>query len=123
MIKSDYLIRQLAQLIQALIELIFRSEKLLPEEKIDLSKQACKLLELKEADLLILSGDQLIDLFSQQPLGLEKLEIAAYVLLLNQQKMKAQQLLFYVDQYSDCYSLNRKIILDKLIIAEAEKLG
>jgi hypothetical protein len=113
MIKSDYLIRQLAQLIQALTALILRSEKLLPEEKIDLLKQSCELLGLKKEDLSTLSCEQLIDLFSRQSFGLEKLEMAAYILLQNQQKTKAKQLLSHVDQHSNCYSLDREIILDK----------
>lgn len=122
MIRRDYLMRQLTLLIQALIALILKKKMVVSdlEEEQDYVKYGSSLLGLGKNELFVMSADQLIDLFSPQDYSLEKLEAAAYLLLLDQNSRTinhddtVKKLLEYINEHSATFSLDRQAILDSL---------
>ncbi|MDR0427534.1 MAG: hypothetical protein LBH12_02900, partial [Dysgonamonadaceae bacterium] len=89
MIRTDFLIRQITELIQALSALVLK-RKTSAEETINpsLIDSGINLLRIKKERFFSLSAAGLIDVFSKQSFGSDKIELAAYLLLLDERNSK-----------------------------------
>ena len=123
MIRSDFLMRQFTQLIQALIGLLLKRKlSVSSEEEQSYIKTGITLLEtdIDEKQLCAMSAESIIELFSVKNHFLEKLEIVAYILMLEQERNYVchsetiKTLLLYVNEHSNTFSLDRQMIIDSL---------
>jgi len=123
MIRSDFLMRQFTQFIQAFIELLLKRKlSVSSEEEQSYIKTGMTLLgtDIDEKQLYTMSAESIIELFSAENYVLEKLEIVAYILLLNQESSSVchsetiKTLLLYINEHSDTFSLDRQMMIDSL---------
>ena len=124
MLKKDYLIRQIHELVRVLFELLLKSKGNSQKEEKEIFNQAYSFLNLTKEDLLERSSDQIIELFENETLGLEKLELVGF-LLFNEFKFAddfkdeyllqlSKDILTYVDRHSDSYSLERQMVFQQI---------
>jgi hypothetical protein len=115
--------RQFTQFIQAFIELLLKRKiSVSLEEERSYIKAGMTLLgtDVDENQIYTMSAESIIELFSSGSYVLEKLEIVAYILLLNQERNSVSHsetiktLLLYVNKHSDTFSLDRQIMIDSL---------
>ena len=121
MIRSDFLLRQFSQFIQALINLLLkRKDSISFEEQQSYAKIGTSLIGIDGNQLSKMSAESIIEFFTKTDYSVEKLEIAAYLLLLDQQKNPISHkdviktLLMYVNEHSDTYSSDREIMIQSL---------
>jgi len=124
MLKKDYLIRQIHELVRVLFELLLKTKENPQKEEREIFNQAYSFLNLTKDDLISRTSGQIIELFENETLGLEKLELLGF-LLFNEFKFAddfkdeyllhlSKDILTYVDQHSDSYSLERQMIFARM---------
>lgn len=121
MIRKDFLMCQISQLIQSLIDFLLKRKTVFEDEDaVQYIKTGLSLIKMDENLLFTSSADLIIDRFAEEDCGLEKIEMAAYLLLLDEEKraidhkLTVKKLLTYVKECSPNYSLGREKILKSI---------
>ena len=121
MIRSDYFMRQLAQFIQTIINFLLKRDiPVSSEEEEKYLNSGFKILGVDKDKILTMSVENIIDSVSEKGASLEEIEAIAYLLLLEQQihaishKDTVKKLLFYVEEQSKVYSVDRRAIIESL---------
>ena len=123
MIKQDYLIRMIQEIVSMIVEAILHKKKIRQKEWEEYDHLTRQILGIDTRELLNTKAEELIE--RTQTDGLDKLELAAVNMLrLSEEevekdnpllKAKLRQegitLLKYVHQHSDNYSLQREFLL------------
>ena len=125
MIKQDYLIRMIQEIVSMIVEAILHKKKIRQKEWEEYDHLTRQILGIDTRELLNTKAEELIERYATQTDGLDKLELAAVNMLrLSEEevekdnpllKAKLRQegitLLKYVHQHSDNYSLQREFLL------------
>ena len=125
MIKQDYLIRMIQEIVSMIVEAILHKKKIRQKEWEEYDRLTRQILGIDTRELLNTKAEELIERHAAQTDGLDKLELAAVNMLrLSEEevekdnpllKAKLRQegitLLKYVHQHSDNYSLQREFLL------------
>ena len=125
MIKQDYLIRMIQEIVSMIVEAILHKKKIRQKEWEEYDHLTRQILGIDTRELLNTKAKELIERHATQTDGLDKLELAAVNMLrLSEEevekdnpllKAKLRQegitLLKYVHQHSDNYSLQREFLL------------
>ncbi len=125
MIKQDYLIRMIQEIVSMIVEAILHKKKIRQKEWEEYDRLTRQILGIDTRELLNTKAEELIARYATQTDGLDKLELAAVNMLrLSEEevekdnpllKAKLRQegitLLKYVHQHSDNYSLQREFLL------------
>ena len=138
MIKQDYLIRMIQQIVSMIVEALLhkkkiRQKELLHKKKIrqkeweDYDHLTRQILGTDTRDLLNTSADELTARYADTPDGMEKLELAAVnmlklaeevdednPLLKSRLRQEGVQVLKYIQQHSGSYSLQREFLIGLL---------
>ena len=127
MIKQDYLIRMIQEIISMIVEAILHKKKIRQKEWEEYDHLTRQILGMDTRELLNTDAKELIAHYSIQTDGMDKLELAAVNMLhLSEEvekdnpllKAKLRQegvtLLKYVRLHSDNYSLQREFLLQLL---------
>ena len=131
MIKQDYLIRMIQEIISMIVEAILHKKKIRQKEWEEYDHLTQQILGMDTRELLNTDAKELIARYSTQTDGMDKMELAAVNMLhLSEEvekdnpllKAKLRQegmtLLKYVHLHSDNYSLQREFLLQLLDINE-----
>ena len=81
MIKQDYLIRMIQQIVSMIVEALLHKKKIRQKEWEDYDHLTRQILGTDTRDLLNTSADELIARHADTPDGMEKLELAAVNML------------------------------------------
>ena len=113
MIKQDYLIRMIQQIVSMIVEALLHKKKIRQKEWEDYDHLTRQILGTDTRDLLNTSADELIARHADTPDGMEKLELAAVnmlklaeevdednPLLKSRLRQEGIQLLKYIQQHS-----------------------
>ena len=127
MIKQDYLIRMIQEIISMIVEAILHKKKIRQKEWEEYDHLTRQILGMDTRELLNTDAKELIARYSTQTDGMDKMELAAVNMLhLSEEvekdnpllKAKLRQegitLLKYVRLHSDNYSLQREFLLQLL---------
>ena len=138
MIKQDYLIRMIQQIVSMIVEALLHKKKIRQKDWDDYDHLTRQILGTDTRDLLNTSADELTARYAGTPDGMEKLELAAVNMLklaeevdednpllksrLRQEGVQVggirlggvAQLLKYIQQHSGSYSLQREFIIGLL---------
>lgn len=127
MIKQDYLIRMIQQIVSMIVEALLHKKKIREKEWEDYDHLTRQILGTDTRELLNTSADELIDRYADTPDGMNKLELAAInmlklseevetdnLLLKSRLRQEGCQLLKYIQQHSDNYSLQRQFLIQLL---------
>ena len=127
MIKQDYLIRMIQEIVSMIVEAILHKKKIRQKEWEEYDRLTRQILGTDTRELLNTKAEELITRYAIQTDGTDKLELAAVNMLrLSEEvekdnpllKAKLRQegttLLRYVKQHSDNYSLQREFLLQLL---------
>lgn len=106
---------------RVLFELLLKTKENPTKEELRVIQQTFEFLGLKKDDMKNMSSEDIIRLFKNEESGMDKLELAGFLLLRESKKEKepeqlrmaasAADILKYVDRNSGCYSLERQIVL------------
>lgn len=126
MVKQDYLIRMIQEVISLIANLLLNKKKLRQQEWIEYGGLIKQLLGFPAEQLMRMNMQELIDHYQDAPDHLEKIELAAVTLLKMSdetesnivQKSKLRQdgiaLLKYVQQESHTFSIQRLQLIELL---------
>lgn len=127
MIKQDYLIRMIQQIVSMIVEALLHKKKIREKEWEDYDHLTRQILGTDTRELLNTGADELIDRYADTPDGMNKLELAAVnmlklseevetdnLLLKSRLRQEGCQLLKYIQQHSDNYSLQRQFLIQLL---------
>lgn len=124
MIRKDFIMRQISELIRVLLH--FLLSPFIKGLDLKVVRQAYGILQVDSAELLDMDIDQLDELFKDTDNCIDKMELLAYALLsearLSEEnpdvkagrKKQALHLLEQVDKRSDSYSLDRRFLINNL---------
>ena len=127
MIKQDYLLRMIQEIISMLVEALLYRKKLRKEEWTSYDSQLNTLLGMPTNELMALNADDLISRYAEMQDGMNKLELSAVTMLKPSdemgdehllQKSRLRQegliLLKYIQEHSDSYSMQRALLINLL---------
>lgn len=127
MIKQDYLIRMIQQIVSMIVEALLHKKKIRQKDWDDYDHLTRQILGTDTRDLLNTSADELTARYAGTPDGMEKLELAAVnmlklaeevdednPLLKSRLRQEGVQLLKYIQQHSGSYSLQREFLIGLL---------
>ncbi len=127
MIKQDYLIRMIQQIVSMIVEALLHKKKIRQKDWDDYDHLTRQILGTDTRDLLNTSADELTARYAGTPDGMEKLELAAVnmlklaeevdednPLLKSRLRQEGAQLLKYIQQHSGSYSLQREFLIGLL---------
>lgn len=127
MIKQDYLLRMIQEIISMLVEALLYRKKLRKEEWTSYDSQLNTLLGMPTNELMALNADDLISRYAEMQDGMNKLELSAVTMLKLSdemgdehlfQKSRLRQeglmLLKYIQEHSDSYSMQRALLINLL---------
>ena len=129
MIKQDYLIRMIQEIVSMIVEAILHKKKIRQKEWEEYDHLTRQILGIDTRELLNTKAEELIERHAAQTDGLDKLELAAVNMLRLSEEVEKDNpllkarlrqegtiLLKYVKQHSDNYSLQREFLLQLLDI-------
>lgn len=134
MIKQDYLIRMIQEIISLIVNMILNKKKFRKDEWTEYDCLTRQILGLPQEQLQSMSPDELIDHYEGDPNRMGKIELAAMTLLKISdemesnilQKSKLRQdglvLLKYVQKESSTFSIQRTDLIRMIEINECLKM-
>ena len=134
MIKQDYLIRMIQEIISLIVNMILNKKKLRKDEWTEYDCLTRQILGLPQEQLQSMNPDELIDHYEGDPNRMGKIELAAMTLLKISdemesnilQKSKLRQdgltLLKYVQKESSTFSIQRTDLIRMIEINECLKM-
>lgn len=127
MIKQDYIIRMIQEIISLIANAIIKKRKLDKKELDTYEYTTHEMLGVNPKELTDMSTDELISQYSDSENGMEKLELIAVSLLLFSEETPASDLLLksrlkqdgifllkYLQKNSGSYSLQREFIINMI---------
>ena len=127
MIKQDYLIRMIQEIVSMIVEAILHKKKIRQKEWEEYDHLTRQILGIDTRELLNMKAEELITRYVIQTDGTDKLELAAVNMLRLSEEVEKDNpllkarlrqegitLLRYVKQHSDNYSLQREFLLQLL---------
>ena len=127
MIKQDYLIRMIQQIVSMIVEALLYKKKIRQKEWEEYDHLTRQILGTDTRELLHTGADELTARYADTPDGMEKLELAAVhmlklaeevdednPLLKSRLRQEGTQLLKYIQQHSGNYSLQREFLIGLL---------
>lgn len=133
MIKQDYLIRMIQEIISLIVNAILNKKKFRKDEWTEYDCLTRQILGVSQEELLSMSLDEMIDCYEGDPNRMGKIELAAVTLLKVSdeaesdilQKSKLRQdglsLLKYVQKESSTFSIQRTNLIRMIEINESLK--
>lgn len=125
MIKQDYLLRMIQEIISMLVENLLYKKKIRKKDWDEYDHLTRQILGMDTRQLLNTSSDELIARHASTPDGLNKLELAAVnmlkladevednnLLLKSKLRQESLSLLKYIQQHSTSYSLQRDCLIN-----------
>ena len=134
MIKQDYLIRMIQEIISLIVNAILNKKKFRKDEWTEDDCLTRQILGVSQEELLSMSLDEMIDCYEGDPNRMGKIELAAVTLLKVSdevesdilQKSKLRQdglsLLKYVQKESSTFSIQRTKLIRMIEINESLKM-
>lgn len=129
MIKQDYLLRMIQEIISMLVENLLYKRKIRKKDWDEYDHLTRQILGMDTCQLLNASSEELIARHNGSPDGLNKLELAAVnmlklaedvednnLLLKSRLRQESVSLLKYIQQHSASYSLQRDCLINLLEI-------
>lgn len=128
MIRQDYLIRMIQEMISLVLNAMLNKKKLKKDEWKEYDYLSKQILGYSPEQLMNMSTQELVDSYKDDPDNIQKIELAAMTMLMITedmeldllQKSKLRQdgitLLQYVDKEDNSFSLQRKQLLEMLEI-------
>ena len=127
MIKQDYIIRMIQEIISLIANAIIKKRKLDKKELDTYEYTTHEILGISTKELIGMNVDDIISQYSESENGTDKLELAAVSLLLFSEEMPESKLLLkaklkqdgifllkYLQQNSSSYSLQREFIINMI---------
>lgn len=126
MIRQDYLIRMIQEMISLVLNAMLNKKKLKKDEWKEYDYLSKQILGYSPEQLMNMSAEELIDSYKDEQDKIQKIELAAMTMLMVAedmeldllQKSKLRQdgitLLQYVDKEDNSFSLQRKQLLEML---------
>jgi hypothetical protein len=126
MIRKDYIMRLINELMRVLLEMLFRSRDVSAVRKTEIFTQVYDVTGFNRNELLDMTFEEIIGKMKQVDLSIEKLELIGLTFLNEVQCMNEEhtcrrslinrslEILKYVDQNSTCFSLERRNIITDL---------
>lgn len=127
MIKQDYIIRMIQEIISLIANAIIKKKKLDNKELDTYEYTTHEILEISPKELTGMNANEIISQYSQSENGMDKLELAAVSLLLFSEEMTDSNLLLksklkqdgifllkYLQENSGSYSLQREFIINMI---------
>jgi hypothetical protein len=128
MIKQDYLVRMIQEIITLIADALLRKQRIRPEHWVEYDSLTRQILDLASDDLIRLTGDEVKDRYTDEdPNRMGKIEMAAMTMLKISSEMKADNLvdksrlkqegmalLEYVQRESGTFSMQRAALLGML---------
>lgn len=125
MIKQDYLLRMIQEIISMIVENLLYKKKIRKKEWDEYDHLTRQILDMDTRQLLNTSAEELIARHASTPDGLNKLELAAVnmlklaedvednnLLLKSKLRQESVSLLKYIQQHSTSYSLQRDCLIN-----------
>lgn len=127
MIKQDYIIRMIQEIISLIANAIIKKKKLDNKELDTYEYTTHEILGISPKELTGMNANEIISQYSQSENGMDKLELAAVNLLLFSEEMTDSNLLLksklkqdgifllkYLQENSGSYSLQREFIINMI---------
>lgn len=127
MIKQDYIIRMIQEIISLIANAIIKKKRLDKNELDTYEYTTHEILGIAPNELIDKNADELIDQYSNSESGMDKLELIAVSLLLFSEETKDSDLLLkaklkqngifllkYLQENSGSYSLQREFIINMI---------
>lgn len=126
MIRQDYLIRMIQEMISLVLNAMLNKKKLKKDEWKEYDYLSKQILGYSPEQLMNMNTQELVDSYKDDPDNIQKIELAAMTMLMLAedmeldllQKSKLRQdgitLLQYVDKEDNSFSLQRKQLLEML---------
>ena len=127
MIKQDYIIRMIQEIISLIANAIIKKKKLDNKELYTYEYTTHEILGISPKELTGMNANEIISQYSQSENGMDKLELAAVSLLLFSEEMTDSNLLLksklkqdgifllkYLQKNSGSYSLQREFIINMI---------
>lgn len=127
MIKQDYIIRMIQEIISLIANAIIKKKKLDNKELDTYEYTTHEILGISPKELTGMNANEIISQYSQSENGMDKLELAAVSLLLFSEEMTDSNLLLksklkedgifllkYLQENSGSYSLQREFIINMI---------
>ena len=127
MIKQDYLLRMIQEIITLLINALLNRQKIRKESWVEYDDITRQILGVPSENLVGMSADEIIDRYKSDPNQMGKMELAAVTMLKISDEMEDEQLvqksrlkqdglalLEYVQANSDTFSIQRVALIAML---------
>ncbi|MBQ8265437.1 MAG: hypothetical protein IJY95_02390 [Bacteroides sp.] len=127
MIKQDYLLRMIQEIITLLINALLNRQKIRKESWVEYDDITRQILGVPSENLVGMSADEIIDRYKSDPNQMEKTELAAVTMLKISDEMEDEQLvqksrlkqdglalLEYVQTKGDTFSIQRVALIAML---------
>lgn len=127
MIKQDYLIRMILEIITLIANALLNKQKLRPQNWVEYDCLTCQILEVPSEQLKDVSPEEIIDKYEGDTNQMGKIELAAMtllkisdeldtdnLLLKSKLKQNGTELLKFVQSQGDTFSLQRMSIISML---------
>ena len=127
MIKQDYLLRMIQEIITLLVNALLNRQKIRKESWVEYDDITRQILELPSENLKDMSADEIIQRYEDDPNRMGKIELAAMTMLKIADEMEDEQLVMksrlrqeglalleYVQAEGDTYSIQRAALIAML---------
>ena len=127
MIKQDYLLRMIQEIITLLVNALLNRQKIRKESWVEYDDITCQILELPSENLKDMSADEIIQRYEGDPNQMGKIELAAMTMLKIADEMEGEQLVMksrlrqeglalleYVQTEGDTYFIQRVALIAML---------
>ena len=127
MIKQDYLLRMIQEIITLLVNALLNRQKIRKESWVEYDDITRQILELPSENLKDMSADEIIQRYEDDPNRMGKTELAAMTMLKISDEMEDEQLVMksrlrqeglalleYVQAKGDTYSIQRMALIAML---------
>ena len=127
MIKQDYLLRMIQEIITLLVNALLNRQKIRKESWVEYDDITRQILELPSENLKDMSADEIIQRYEDDPNRMGKIELAAMTMLKIADEMEGEQLVMksrlrqeglalleYVQTEGDTYSIQRVALIAML---------
>ena len=127
MIKQDYLLRMIQEIITLLVNALLNRQKIRKENWVEYDDITRQILELPSENLKDMSADEIIQRYEDDPNRMGKTELAAMTMLKIADEMEGEQLVMksrlrqdglalleYVQTKGDTYSIQRMALIAML---------
>ena len=127
MIKQDYLLRMIQEIITLLVDALLNRQKIRKENWVEYDDITRQILELPSENLKDMSADEIIQRYKDDPNRMGKTELAAMTMLKISDEMEDEQLVMksrlrqeglalleYVQAEGDTYSIQRMALIAML---------